>query len=58
MGRQVTLPTRSIDVAPTILDLAGIEVPDTMDGRSLKSLLHGHKPDDWRGVYDVRSGFR
>ena len=47
-GRQVTLPTESIDVAPTILDLAGIEVPDTMDGRSLKSLLHGRKPDDWR----------
>ena len=48
MALQVSLPTESIDVAPTILDLAGIEVPDTMDGRSLKSLLHGHKPDDWR----------
>ena len=33
----------NIDVAPTLLDLAGIEVPSTMDGKSLKSLIDGDK---------------
>jgi len=31
----------NIDVAPTILELAGIEVPEGMDGKSLVSLLQG-----------------
>lgn len=36
-----------IDIAPTILDLAGIAVPDQMQGRSLISLLRGgDQPND------------
>tara|TARA_B110000438_G_scaffold261312_1_gene271915 strand:+ start:3369 stop:4943 length:1575 start_codon:yes stop_codon:yes gene_type:complete len=31
----------NVDVAPTILDFAGIEVPDVMQGQSLKPLLQG-----------------
>ncbi|MEM6883430.1 MAG: sulfatase-like hydrolase/transferase [Verrucomicrobiota bacterium] len=31
----------SIDVAPTILSLAGIEIPDTMQGSDLTSLMRG-----------------
>jgi N-acetylglucosamine-6-sulfatase len=31
----------NIDIAPTCLDLAGIPVPDEMDGRSIVSLLEG-----------------
>lgn len=34
-----------IDVAPTILDLLGVEIPETIDGRSLLSLL----ADEWEG---------
>ncbi len=35
------MPTGQIDIAPTILDLAGISVPEWMDGRSLAPLLNG-----------------
>lgn len=37
----------NVDVAPTILDLAGLEVPKTMQGRSLVPLLRG-KDTRWR----------
>ena len=37
----------NIDVAPTLLDLAGIPVPEVMDGLSIKPLMYGKKTD-WR----------
>lgn len=33
----------NVDVAPTILDIAGVPVYDAMDGVSFKSLLQGKK---------------
>ena len=38
----------NIDLAPTFLDLAGVAVPDWMQGRSLVPLLRGESPADWR----------
>jgi arylsulfatase A-like enzyme len=38
----------NIDLAPTFLDLAGIPVPASMQGRSLAPLLRGAAPADWR----------
>jgi arylsulfatase A-like enzyme len=38
----------NIDLAPTFLDLAGLKIPDSMQGRSLVPLLHGESPADWR----------
>src|SRR3546814_9382749 len=38
---------RNIDVAPTLLDLAGLTPPDWMQGRSWEPLLEG-KDVDWR----------
>lgn len=38
----------SIDLAPTMLDLAGVDVPPRMQGRSLLPLLRGERPADWR----------
>jgi arylsulfatase A-like enzyme len=38
----------NIDLAPTFLDLAGLSIPDFMQGRSLAPLLRGETPTDWR----------
>lgn len=38
----------NIDLAPTFLDLAGLPVPESMQGRSLAPLLRGETPPDWR----------
>ncbi|MGN6546070.1 MAG: sulfatase family protein [Aureliella sp.] len=38
----------NIDLAPTFLDLAGLPIPDSMQGRSLVPLLRGEQPVDWR----------
>ncbi|MDZ7693979.1 MAG: DUF4976 domain-containing protein [Balneolaceae bacterium] len=39
---------QNLDLAPTILDLAGAEIPDNMQGRSMVPLLKGENPGDWR----------
>jgi arylsulfatase A-like enzyme len=38
----------NIDLAPTFLDLAGLPIPASMQGRSLAPLLRGERPADWR----------
>lgn len=40
-GWRIDTPVELIDVAPTILEIAGIEVPEWMEGRSLVPLLQG-----------------
>jgi len=36
------------DFAPTFMDMAGLTVPDDMQGRTLVPLLAGQRPADWR----------
>lgn len=38
---------RNIDFAPTFLDLAGADIPDGVQGRSLRPLLEGREQADW-----------
>lgn len=50
----------NVDLAPTVLELAGVAPPKTMHGRSLKPLIDG-TPTDWRKAwfytYFFESGF-
>ena len=39
---------QNLDYAETFLDIAGVKVPDDMQGRSLVPLLRGKTPSDWR----------
>ncbi|MEX2512075.1 MAG: sulfatase [Cyclobacteriaceae bacterium] len=38
----------NLDFAQTFLDIAGIEAPDRMQGRSMLPLMMGETPNDWR----------
>lgn len=39
---------QNIDYAPTFLELAGVEVPADVQGRSLAGIASGRTPADWR----------
>ncbi len=52
-GRRPTAPVLNTDLAPTVLDLAGVEIPATMQGRSLRPFLRGERPEDWRSDFLV-----
>jgi len=69
VGSTVTAPASRIDLAPTILEAHGIDVPDAMRGRSLLGVARGdrsdhpgialgtyHGHDAMTGQYMVRKG--
>jgi len=41
---------QNIDFAPTFMELAGVEIPDDIQGESLVPLLKDETPDDWRNT--------
>ncbi|ARA94110.1 sulfatase [Rhodothermaceae bacterium RA] len=41
----------NVDFAATFLDLAGATIPADLHGRSLKPILLGQAPDDWRDSF-------
>lgn len=50
---------QNIDYAPTFLEVAGVEIPGTIQGKSLVPVLKagGKAPEDWReGLYYFYSG--
>ena len=44
----------NLDFAQTFLDIAGLPIPEAMQGRSLVPLLKGNKPADWRDSFYYR----
>jgi arylsulfatase A-like enzyme len=38
----------NLDFAPTFLDYAGVKIPQSMQGRSLRPILAGKTPKNWR----------
>src|SRR5262249_48458864 len=55
MGPGISAATRddehfllNVDIAPTLAELTGTTVPDTIDGLSLVRLLRGESVTDWR----------
>ncbi len=58
-GRGATnpLPVLNIDLAPTLIDLAGVAPAPSMQGRSLVPLLRGESPPDWRSDFFVEHLF-
>lgn len=65
-GRRITLSffrrkeiVLNIDFAPTFLDIAGVKVPDFMDGRSILPLLrksNSGKKIAWRDTFLIERG--
>ncbi|MFT5424844.1 MAG: arylsulfatase A-like enzyme [Phycisphaerales bacterium] len=47
-GTVSTTMVQNLDYAPTFLDAAGVEIPEDMQGRSLRPVMGGATPDDWR----------
>jgi arylsulfatase A-like enzyme len=38
----------NLDFSPTFLDFAGIDIPAEIQGRSLRGMVRGRTPEDWR----------
>lgn len=53
-GTRIDELVQNIDIAPTFLELAGLDVPLTMQGRSLVPLFQGEHPPDWRSAIYYR----
>ena len=50
-GKTVDEMVLNIDLTPTLLDLAGVPIPKTMQGASWKELAAGRKPANGRGAF-------
>ena len=46
---------QNIDYAPTFLEMAGVDIPEDIQGVSLLPLLKGERPKDWRKSFTIIS---
>ena len=54
---------QNIDMAPTFLEIAGLAIPNEVQGKSILPLLKGHTPNHWRDslyyhYYEYKGGHR
>ena len=48
-GQKIDAIVENVDYGPTMLEFAGAEIPESVQGRSFKSLLEtGKEPEDWK----------
>ena len=48
-GQRLDSLVENVDFGPTMLDFAGAEIPDSVQGKSFKKILEtGTEPDDWK----------
>jgi arylsulfatase A-like enzyme len=52
-GGVVSSPVCHEDIMPTVLEMAGVEVPDTVEGRSLLPIMRGEHPE-WRDQLHIQ----
>ncbi len=50
-GTENTDLVSNLDFAETFLDIAGVPIPDDMQGKSLVPILKGETPSDWRDSF-------
>lgn len=50
-GKRVSQMALNLDIPATILDYAGVAKPIVMQGRSLKPVIEGSPPGDWRSAF-------
>ncbi len=48
-GQEVNELINNVDFAPTLLDYAGLDTPEDMEGRSFREVIKGNPPPDWPG---------
>ena len=56
-GRSITEPINTPDIMPTLLGLAGIPVPGTVEGEDLSAWVRGGRPSDRAALYMSVSPF-
>lgn len=47
-GTEITPMVQNLDCAETFLDIAGVPIPDQMQGLSMLPLMQGTQPETWR----------
>jgi arylsulfatase A-like enzyme len=50
-GKRVSQMALNIDIPATILDYAGVAKPSLMQGRSMKPIVDGNAPSEWRSSF-------
>jgi arylsulfatase A-like enzyme len=57
-GQRIEPMALNVDLAPTLLDYAGIPAPASMQGRSVRPLVEGREVTDWRRDFFYEHHFR
>ena len=56
-GQRLKAMALNVDIAPTLLDVAGEKVPTTMQGQSLLPLIHNEPVEEWRQDFYYEHAF-